>query len=301
MTHTFKIFLSLAVWLVAQTLVFAQETKLWNAENIEMTHLKDARRYVCNPDGVLSQTAVDSIDAALYQLDKTKGVEFVVVVVKRLEGGEPYEVGKQLFEKYKFGKKDADTGLLLILSTEDRAYFINTGKGLEGTLPDAICKRIGYRVMEPLMKEAKWDEAITSGVVSLIRVINEDQEFVEALNDDDSDMLGVGFGVGGILLALGCGIAAERYSRPKCSRCGKRMKKVRKILTRKTHAARFYDVLYRCPHCHNEMNRTERFEVESTTMVGGGFGHGGYGGSHGSFGGSFGGGSYGGGGAGGRF
>ena len=50
-----------------------------------MVHLKDARRYVCNPDGVLSQAAVDSTDLLLQALEKEKGVETVVVVVEEEE------------------------------------------------------------------------------------------------------------------------------------------------------------------------------------------------------------------------
>ena len=46
----------------------------WTPETLPMVHLKDARRYVCNPDGVLSQAAVDSTDNLLQALEKEKGV-----------------------------------------------------------------------------------------------------------------------------------------------------------------------------------------------------------------------------------
>ena len=209
--------------------------------------------------------------------------------------------GKELFDKYKFGKKSTDSGLLFVVSSEDRAYQILTGRGLEGTLPDAICKRIGYRIIEPLLKDDKWDEGVAMGVTSLARVIHEDQEFVEALNDDDDDIWGIGLGLGGFFTAIGLAFAAAHYSRPKCQRCGKRMNQERKLLVNKTRSAKFYSVTYRCPHCHNEMTRTERYEIESTTTVAPMFGGRGFGGGGGSMGGSFGGGSFGGGGAGGRF
>ena len=38
-------------------------------------------QYVCNPAGILSQAACDSIDAMLYALEQQTGIETVVAVV----------------------------------------------------------------------------------------------------------------------------------------------------------------------------------------------------------------------------
>ena len=42
----------------------------------------------------------------------------------------------------KLGKKDTDQGLLMVVVVNDRKMYILTGYGLEGTLPDAVAKRI---------------------------------------------------------------------------------------------------------------------------------------------------------------
>ena len=44
----------------------------WNAESLPIPHLSDERKYVSNPDGVLSSQAVMTVDKMLYSLEKEK-------------------------------------------------------------------------------------------------------------------------------------------------------------------------------------------------------------------------------------
>ena len=130
----------------------------WTPEDVPMVHLQDARRYVCNPENVLSQAAVDSTDHMLIRLQRDKGVQTVVVVVKQIEGDDPYQFGMAIGKKYGVGSGKQRTGLIVVLATEDRSFQILTGNGLEGTLPDAICRRVQNRITMPALKEGKWDD-----------------------------------------------------------------------------------------------------------------------------------------------
>lgn len=58
----------------------AQE-KVYTVDNIPKVHLQNKFQYVCNPAGILSQAACDSIDRMLYNLEETTGIETVVAVV----------------------------------------------------------------------------------------------------------------------------------------------------------------------------------------------------------------------------
>ena len=42
----------------------------WTAETLPMVYLQDARRHVCNPDGVLDEATVSSTDSLLTALEK---------------------------------------------------------------------------------------------------------------------------------------------------------------------------------------------------------------------------------------
>ena len=277
--------------------IYGQEV-IYNADNIPMPHYKDANRYTSNPDNVLNQAAVDSIDAISLRLDKNHGIEMVFVVVNNVEGGDVYPVGEALFDKHKFGKKDKDTGLLVIISKNDRGYFIHTGKGMEGVLPDAICSRIGSKVLVPELKNDNWSEGALKTARAIEGIIEDDPEFAELVSaeDDDEGLGGIGIFVVGVAAACVYGAYAGRR---KCPLCKKAMKQIGRQVVSKSGYITTYNVQYRCPKCGHEMSILEK--VDRTPSVGGGVGGGYRGSSGGSHGGSFGGGSYGGGGAGGRF
>ena len=51
---------------------------VFTPDNLPKVHLQDRTKYVCNPSGILSQAATDSIDAMLYRLEEKTGIETVV-------------------------------------------------------------------------------------------------------------------------------------------------------------------------------------------------------------------------------
>lgn len=284
--------------------------KKWNVDNIPMVHLKNRYQYVCNPDNVLSKSTVDSVDCLLYSLEEDKGVQTVVVVVKQLEGDDPYSFGMGLGKRYGVGDKKQRSGLIIILATEDRSYQILTGNGLEGSLPDALIRRIQNRVMLPALKKGDWDAAILSTVKCVNGYLRGDNSLTAKDSEDDS--------VKELLLAflfmalflVSVYFFALQCSKRTCPKCGKRaLKQVKQenlyvdnqLLTRE---------YWKCKSCSYEETRDVRKQRDEGNHGGrGGVGGvwlppiwgNGSGGSSSVGGGSFGGGSFGGGGSGGRF
>lgn len=60
-----------------------------------------------------------------------------------------------------------DNGLIVLLSTEERCVQIATGYGLEGVLPDAICKRIQTQYMVKHFGNDDWDTGLLEGIRAL--------------------------------------------------------------------------------------------------------------------------------------
>lgn len=277
----------------------------WSVETLEMVHLKDARRYVCDPDNYLSAVEKDSIDAMLYRLERDKGIETVVIVAEHLQGDDPFRFGIDLSKKYGIGNKKTDTGLIVILSPGDRSYYILTGRGLEGVLPDAVCKRVEQRVMLPLLKQRRWGAALVETTTALDRIIREDPVVIKqfAAQEDDTDII-----VGLLLILLFFGMIAY-FATPRCPQCKK--KKIKLIEQRhvRTPQGLRLQVVYQCSHCGKTFCKDQdppsvgEGDLAAGVLLGGLLGSGGghRRGSGGSWGGSFGGGSFGGGGAGGRF
>lgn len=282
----------------------------WTVDKLPMVHLQDARRYVCNPDGVLSQEAVQTIDARLMALEKQTGVQTVVVVVKSLDPDDPIEFGIDLSKKYGIGLKGKDTGLIVILATEDRSYQILTGEGLEGTLPDALVNRIQDQVMVPKLKDGEWDAAMVSTIEALDGVIRQDAELIEQYELEEEEMT---WGEILLIIVILAGIIAFLWyicwRSSKCPKCGQHsygyVGEKRVVLDGKRKIVK----TYRCKKCGYEHNETEDDPDSggggggalATSMLLWGVGRALGGGGRSGGGGSFGGGSFGGGGSGGRF
>lgn len=286
----------------------------WSVETLPMVHLQDSTRFVCNPDGVLSPEAVSRTDLLLRQLKRDKGVETVVVVVKQLQGDDPYEFGMELSRKYGIGSKKQNSGLIIILATEDRSYQILTGRGLEATLPDAICRRIQNRVMVPQLKRQRWDAAIVQTVEQIDSYVRMDESLRPDKKSQAEEGMNavVGFFISIIVLGGFLFIFGISNIRKKCPHC--RQAQMRLVKKQRVRVANSRDWLirstYRCPRCGFEKHELEEEDNDNDTLGAGGMvppiffgGFGGRsGGGGGGFGGGlFGGGFFGGGGSGGRF
>ena len=290
----------------------AMLAKSYNPDNLPLDKNATSPVYTCNPDNVLSDVAVDSLNRMLYVLEKTKGVKTLVIVVEDIDGDDAYQFSIGVGNKYGVGSTQ-NTGLIVTLSTEDRCYYILTGEGLEQYLPDAICKRVENRVMVPLLKKGDWDGAMISTVATLKGILEGEEELVKEYNGEgDSEGLMV-FGVSLLLIVGGFILLGKVLSRQarKCPHCGKYKLKVISNNTRKgKNGVRHITTILLCENCGKQVTREKTEEPDDTGIGGGapfvggmplgggrrssgGFGGGGFG--------SFGGGSFGGGGAGGRF
>ena len=240
-------------------------------------------------------------------LEQTRGVQAIVVAVERVENADAYQFGMDLASKYGIGSKKQNTGLVIVLATTDRKFYILTGEGLEGTLPDAICSRVENRIMKPLLKKGDWDNAMLKSVDALVGYMNGDESLEAEKSEEENPLMGafVAIFIGVLLFAF---IAAAQPKR-KCPNCGKRqMRKVQQTYVKVNGKWRIR-TLWRCSVCgHTEYTHEDPNNGNGNhhpisvfpPFFGGGLGSG-SGGGGGFSGGSFGGGSFGGGGAGGSF
>lgn len=278
----------------------------WTPETLPMVHLQNRRQYLCNPDSVISDATTRQVDEMLRLLEDSTGVQTVCVVVKHLEGDDPYTFGMDLSRKYGIGLAGQNSGLIIILATEDRSYQILTGEGLEAALPDAICSRVERRIMVPRLKEGDWDGAILMTVKVLSQYIKGDKSLVPEEDDDDGDgnPLSALLFLGGVgLISAWMLLSSRRRDCPACKKKGAlRAKTMRYLTIDGRHVVR---TLWVCKHCGHREQRDENSPNDNN-----GYSHrrgfgpifiSGSGMSGGFGGGGFSGGSFGGGGAGGRF
>lgn len=162
---------------VAAVSAFAAE---YRPEDVPNVHISDRTQYVSNPDGILSQTAVDSLNRILSGVWSATGAEPVVVAVDALaDGYEENRFANDLFELWGIGKKDTENGLLLLIVGDSRRYVVRTGRGLGGVLPDATCSRIMRHEAVPRYKEGDMD----GGTVAAVKIFAKGMTSPEAAEE----------------------------------------------------------------------------------------------------------------------
>ena len=190
------------------------EKRTWNAEQIPMPHLEDATKYVSNPDSILSEAVVDSMDNVLYRLDTELGIESAVVIVGHIEGDDPIPMVRGIYNKYGIGRDNR--GLVIVVGYLDHSYFIAPGRNLEADLTDTETDMLAKKYLIPSMKAEKPD----SGMLYLVRgtyalMAQKDMPRMSALtsNTKSKEDEGVSFGWGlalVVILLSGGGLAFYR-------------------------------------------------------------------------------------------
>lgn len=276
-----------------------------SVDDVPTVRLTDVRRYVSDPTSILSPAATDTIDAILGRLEKSTGIETAVVMLPSIGENDIFDFSTSLFRKWGIGKKKSDNGLLILFVMDQHKVRFATGYGIEGTMTDAMSKRIQMQYMVPAFKRSDWNKGMVDGVRATAKVLDGSMEPEAADNDTDtSDILfSIGIIIGVILLAMFVSSIKQR-----CPKCHKRsaMKQmgveVLRVSTGKGRRKRIRRTTYVCQYCGHMMTKDEDIDDNSGSAAASGFilgsmlGSGG-GGGGGSFGGSFGGGSTGGGGS----
>ena len=67
--------------------------------------------------------------------------------------------------------RDSDNGLGILLVVDRREVRFVTGPGLEGVLPDALCKRIQMRYMLPYFREGDYSAGMVAGLRAVASVL----------------------------------------------------------------------------------------------------------------------------------
>ena len=282
------------------------QAKEYTIKEIPMVHLQDRTRYVSNPANILSASAVATMDSILFALEQKTGIQTLVVVVTGIEGGDCFDFAYRLGKEMGVGQKERDNGLVILLSTDERCIQFATGYGLEGVLPDAICKRIQSRYMVEHLGKEDWDTGMVEGIRAVNGYLDGSMENIGSNEEEDMTPLYIfgAFMLGGLGLF---GWAA--WSQNRCPKCKKhQIQRISSNILSRANGFITEETTYICKNCGHTFTRKSKSSDPNFRGPRGGsgptifMGGGGFGGRGGGFsGGSFGGGSFGGGGAGSRF
>jgi uncharacterized protein len=200
------------------TTVFAQ------VEIPELSHR------VTDLTATLSAQQATVLENRLAAFEAKKGSQIIVLIVPTTQPEDIAQFGIRVAEAWKIGRKNVDDGVILIVAKEDRKLRLEVGYGLEGTIPDAIAKRIIAETITPFFKAGNYPGGIDAGVTQLMQLI-EGEELPAPLEGpsahlNENSFMFILFGgliagfvlsammgrvMGGMLAGLGTGIVAALF------------------------------------------------------------------------------------------
>ena len=231
-------------------------------DEVPNIHLKDARQYVTDPSAILSTAARDSINLMLGRLEKDSGIEVAVVMLPSIGNDDIFDFAHNLFRKWGIGKKKENNGLLVLFVMDQHKVRFTTGYGLEGTLTDALSKRIQMNEMVPAFKEGKWDEGMVKGVRATVAILKgevaADQYGATSANGNDEELTTfdvIAISMVFIIIILVIVLACRDKKCPKCKKHAMKTVSTQRLKIALGHGRvkRIIRTTYVCQNCGHQI------------------------------------------------
>jgi uncharacterized protein len=124
--------------------------------------------------GVLDEATKTRLNQRLIEFrDKTNPrVELAVAIVKTTGDRPIFDYSLAVARGWKIGSKEDDNpGALLFVAVDDRKYFTQISKDLEGVLPDGLVGQLNRQNLVPAFKQSDYGKGISDTLEAYIRTI----------------------------------------------------------------------------------------------------------------------------------
>jgi uncharacterized protein len=118
---------------------------------------------------VVSAGTASQLNTTLENFERQSSDQILVAIFPKMQSDssvEDYTV--RVARSWQAGQKNKNNGAVLFVFVADHKMFLQVGYGLEGVLPDALCKRIIDEQISPRFKAGDFDGGLTAGVQSVI-------------------------------------------------------------------------------------------------------------------------------------
>jgi uncharacterized protein len=119
--------------------------------------------------GLVRRETAAQLERELTQFERDTSNQILVVIYPRMQSAssvEDYTV--RVAERWRVGQQARNNGAVLFVFQQSRDIRIVTGYGLEGALPDALCKQIIEDEMIPRFRAGDFDGGLVAGVRAMM-------------------------------------------------------------------------------------------------------------------------------------
>lgn len=156
--------------------------------------------YVNDNGNLLSKQEFSKLNQLLKLFEDSTTNQIAVLTLSNFDdqkNGTLFDFSMEVFKTWKIGQTDKDNGVLLVVvknlsSKNAPGIRIVTGYGVEGSLPDAVCKRIIENI-RPLINDGKYYQGIDLAIASITSKIKGEFSPIKASKPNGSKLLMIFF------------------------------------------------------------------------------------------------------------
>lgn len=155
-------------------------------------------RLVNDLAGILTPEQQQQLEAALVEFSDSTSNQVVIVTVNDLGGLDKADFAYQVGKNWGVGGAKFNNGLVILIKPKNDTKgqaFIATGYGLEGALPDAVCKRIIENEMIPYFRQNDYFGGVAKALSVIIPIAKGEYKYPMAKKKSSS-------GYGGLLVII---------------------------------------------------------------------------------------------------
>src|SRR5512140_2490295 len=130
---------------------------------------------VIDQTGSLTAPERDALEAKLREFEQKRGSQVAVLLVPAIGSETIEEFAGRVTDEGKLGRKGVDDGVLLVIAKQERKIRIQTGRGVQGTLTDALSKRIVSEIIAPRFRNGDFAGGIDAGVDAIMKAIEGEE------------------------------------------------------------------------------------------------------------------------------
>jgi uncharacterized protein len=130
---------------------------------------------VIDQTGALTSAERDALEAKLRAFEEARGSQIAVLLVPSIGQEVIEEFAGRVADEWKLGRKGVDDGVLFVVAQQERKLRIHTGRGVQGTLTDALSRRIVADIVAPRFRSGDFAGGIDAGVDAIMKAIEGEQ------------------------------------------------------------------------------------------------------------------------------
>ena len=126
---------------------------------------------VIDQTGTLTSSERDALEGRLRAFEQAKGSQVAVLLVPSIGSEVIEEFAGRVADEWKLGRKGVDDGVLFVVAKQERKMRIHTGRGVQGTLTDALSRRIIADLVAPRFRTGDFAGGIDAGADAIMKAI----------------------------------------------------------------------------------------------------------------------------------